>query len=186
MGGADQKISQKRFEPERALVFVPVNDVEHHLAGDDRRPGRAEMKFHFPAVAAFKACRNFAFIRQATALAERRPDKAHALPAMRADKTFGRRGGFGSTELTDGRVEKSQAGIKPAFQVGFQRPGIHSIETDAVFSSSRDNIFQRTRRVIIRTSSADQPSIKRFVPQNHGSTPAASRVRKPYDLSQKI
>src|SRR6266567_133734 len=84
------------------------------------------MKLHFPAVAAFETCRNIAFIRQATTPAKRRFDKAHTFPAVPADVTFSRRRRFALTELTNGRVEKAQAGIKPAFQTAFERGGIHA------------------------------------------------------------
>src|SRR5256886_15716252 len=112
----DQYIGQKRLEPEGALIFVAMNNLERQLAGDHRRPRGLEMKFHFPAVAALKTRRNFAFIGQAATLTKRRFDKAHALPATRPDVAFGRRGRFGITELTNPRIEKNQTGIKPAFQ----------------------------------------------------------------------
>src|SRR5213594_3834315 len=96
------------------------------------------MKLHFSAVAAFETCRNIAFIRQAATLAKRRFDKAHTLRAIPADVAFGRRRRFALTELTNGMVEKAQAGIKPAFQTAFERGGIHAAWLIAVsrFSGS--------------------------------------------------
>ena len=90
-GGTNQQIGQERFKPERALVFIAMDDIEHQVAGDDRRPRGLEVKLHFPAVGAFKACCNLTFIRQAATLTERRPNEAHALPAVRSDVAFVRR-----------------------------------------------------------------------------------------------
>src|SRR5437867_2294000 len=83
------------------------------------------MKLHFPAVAAFETCRNIAFIRQSATPAKRRFDIAHTLRAIPADVAFGCRRRFALTELTNGRVEKAQAGIKPAFQTACEPRRIH-------------------------------------------------------------
>src|SRR5439155_20960023 len=167
----DQQVGQKRFEPERTPVFIAVNDIEDQGAGNDRSPSESKVKFHFPAVAAFKACRDFAFIGQAAALTKRRCDKAHAPPAVDADVAFSRRRRFGTTELTNLRIEKTQAGIKPAFPAAFQCRGVHCVGAGAA-AAWRENRCQRNNRTNPSTTSASQPSINRFVPQNQVLEPS--------------
>src|ERR1051326_2139232 len=154
-----------------------MNDIQNQRSRDNRRPRGLEMKFHLRAVGAFKARRDFAFIRQATTLAKRRLDKAHASPAVCADVTFVRRRGFGIAELTGIRIKEAQPGIKPAFHPGLQRSGSHPSSSGSI--GSLGSSFLRANPEAAKTIKASQPSISFPVPQNQLGATVASRLRKP-------
>ena len=116
-GLTDEQFGQKRFQPKRALIFVTADEVQHHAAGRHGRSCPTKMQFHFTAIAALEADRNVAFIGQPATVAKGRLNELNVLPAARTNIPFNRSGAVDLAELTGFRVEKTQAGIKPTFQV---------------------------------------------------------------------
>jgi len=106
--------AKKRFEPERPGILEPVDGFQHDGFGHDRRARGGEEKFQLIAVGADKGSGDLAGKRQAAAVAEGRPDKAHLRPALGADKTFARGGRFRLAKLADFRVKQGEAPVKPA------------------------------------------------------------------------
>src|ERR1700722_2827415 len=74
------------------------------------------MQLHLATVFAFKDGRDFSLERQTAAVAERRLDKPHFLPAGRTNETLGCRGVFMAANLAGARENQTQPGIKPRIQ----------------------------------------------------------------------
>src|SRR6266571_3801261 len=87
-GRPHQQIGQERLEPERALVFVTVNDFEHHAARRDGRAGAAELQSHLAAVAALERRGDRALERQSATFAKRWRNEFYVLPALHAVEQF--------------------------------------------------------------------------------------------------
>lgn len=111
-GFPDEEIGEEGLEPEGALVFVAVDDVQYRFPRQNGGAGVDEVEFHFTAVFAFEGGGDVALIGQAATLAEGRFDEANFLPAIGADEAIG---GGGAGEFADLAV----LGIKEA-QGGFE------------------------------------------------------------------
>jgi len=74
------------------------------------------MQFHFAAIGAFEFVGDSALEGQAATFAKRRLDKAHLLPAARADETFGTRGALRAAKLTDVGIEEAYGGVGDLFE----------------------------------------------------------------------
>src|SRR5579863_84519 len=96
----DEKAGQKRFEPQRLLIFVPVNHIKQGFAGEHGGAGRGEVQVHVPAVGAFKSCRDGAVKRQAAAVAKRRLNEPHFARATPADESVDGSGALTTADLT--------------------------------------------------------------------------------------
>ena len=54
-GLAHEQVGEKIFKPQRPRIFEPVDGLQHHAFGHDRRAGGTEMQFQFVAIGANEA-----------------------------------------------------------------------------------------------------------------------------------
>jgi len=114
-GFADEQVGQKRFKPQRALIFVAVNDLQDHATGGDGGARGTEMQFHLAAIATFKHGGDRAFKWQPATITKRRTNEAHQPPASRADQSFDDARAFFPANLADLGIDKRQRRTKKFF-----------------------------------------------------------------------
>ena len=113
-GGVDEQAGEEGFEPEGAVVFIFVDEVEHAVAENDDGASVAEMKFVIAAVGAFESGGDGAFEGKSATFAERRFDVIDVVAAGIADIAFVGSGARVAAELAGFRIDEREDGIEPA------------------------------------------------------------------------
>jgi hypothetical protein len=109
---ANQEVGQKRFKPESALIFVPVNGFKNSASRRGGGSSRTEMEFEIATIGAFKRCGDLTFERNSTTVTIRGFDEANPVSAIGADVSFRRRCPGFRADLARFRKEKSQRSIE--------------------------------------------------------------------------
>ena len=113
-GGIDEERCEEWLEPEGAVVFVFVEEIEHAITSDDDGAGGGELELVFAAVRAFKGGGDCAFEGKPAAFAERRFDEMDFVAARVADVVLIRSRARVAAELAGFGIEKRRGGIEPA------------------------------------------------------------------------
>jgi hypothetical protein len=107
LGSANQQVCQEWLEPERTMVFVAMDSLQHRVSCHHGRPGEAEMQLSALAISAFEFGINLTFEGQTAALAKGCPDPSHPRLAVFADETLARSSPLLTAKLTDLREKEA-------------------------------------------------------------------------------
>ena len=113
---ADQHAGQENLEPNVPSVFVTMDDVPNQTVRQCRRTGKIEVQIDIGAVRTLERAGKVALVGQAATAAKGSFNVSNLARAGRTNEAFFNGGVVTAADLTNLRVKKPQARIKPRFQ----------------------------------------------------------------------